>query len=102
MRQVGYGLGIALLLLAAASAVAQVLYLVTTGAYEPVSLGSMWAGISRNSLVGFQALVEKQIAPALWPPIQFVLAVPAWISLAVPGIVLFLACRPRQRGLGGL
>jgi hypothetical protein len=30
------------------------------------------------------------------------LALPAWISLAVPGALLAFFCRPRQRGLGGL
>jgi hypothetical protein len=102
MRQLGYVIGWGLLLVAAATLVAQLFSLWASGGYRPISIGSMWYSFHGNSLVGFQGLVERSLGSMVWTPIQFVLTVPAWISLAVPGAVLALLCRPRQRGLGGL
>jgi hypothetical protein len=102
MRQFGYVFGLAFLILAGASLVAQLFAVWASGAYRPISLGSMWYSLDGNSLVGFQGLVERHLGSMVWAPIQFVLAVPAWLSLAVPGAILAVLCRPRQRGLGGL
>ena len=102
MRSAGYFVGLGLLIFAGAALVAQLFSLWASGAYQPISIGSMWFATNGNSLVGFQALIEKNLGSMVWAPIQFVLAAPAWLSLAVPGALLVLACRPRQRGLGGL
>ena len=102
MRQFGYVIGLAFLILAGASLVAQLFTLWASDAYRPISIGSMWYSLDGNSLVGFQGLVERNLGAMVWAPIQFMLALPAWLSLAVPGAVLALLCRPRQRGLGGL
>lgn len=102
MRQLGFVLGVGLLILAGAALVAQLFSLWASGGYRPVSLGSMWYSLDGNSLVGFQGIVERNLGSMVWSPIQFVLTVPAWISLAVPGALLAFFCRPRQRGLGGL
>jgi hypothetical protein len=102
MRQLGYVIGWGLLLVAGATLVAQLFSLWASGGYRPISIGSMWFSLDGNSLVGFQGLIERSLGAMVWAPIQFVLTVPAWISLAVPGAVLALLCRPRQRGLGGL
>jgi hypothetical protein len=102
MRQLGYVIGWGLLLVAAATLVAQLFSLWASGGYRPISIGSMWFSLDGNSLVGFQGLIERGLGSMVWAPIQFVLTVPAWISLAVPGAALALLCRPRQRGLGGL
>jgi hypothetical protein len=102
MRQLGYVIGLAILIVAGATLVAQLLALWASGAYRPISIGSMWFSLDGNSLVGFQGLVERNLGAVVWTPIQFVLTVPAWISLAVPGALLVFLCRPRQRGLGGL
>ena len=102
MRQFGYVIGLAFLILAGASLVAQLFAVWASGAYRPITIGSMWYSLDGNSLVGFQGLVERNLGGMVWAPIQFVLAVPAWLSLLVPGAVLALLCRPRQRGLGGL
>mgnify|MGYP004205355891 FL=1 len=57
--------------------------------------GQIWASIDPNSLVGFGALVEKQIDPDLWLNVVLpVLQWPAWIVPAVLGVVLVLAARP--------
>ncbi|MCB1883920.1 MAG: hypothetical protein KDG89_07980 [Geminicoccaceae bacterium] len=93
-------IGFVLLIVAAATAVAQILYFVSGDPYRPVSIGSMWYAVDGNSLVGFQGLIEKNLGGMVWAPIQFLLTVPAWISLAVPGIVLVLLCRTRERGFG--
>lgn len=100
MRSFFYALGMILLVVAGGCGVAELLHLTAGSGYRPVSLGSIWFNLSANSLVGFQALVEKQISPAVWSPIQFLLEVPAWLILAPIGLILTLACKPRQRGFG--
>ncbi len=98
MRQLGHSLGILLLILAAAAGVAQLLTIWAAGVYRPLSLGSVWYAIHANSLVGFQALIEKSVGSLVWMPIQFLLGLPAFLVLGVPGILLLLWCRPRHRG----
>ena len=100
MRQFGYGFGILLLVLAAASGFAQLLMIWAAGGYRPVSLGSIWYNIHANSLVGFQALIEKSLGSLVWMPIQFLLALPAFLVLGIPGLILLISCRPRHRGFG--
>ena len=102
MRQLGYLIGLAILIVAGATLVAQLFALWASGSYRPISIGSMWFSLDGNSLVGFQGLIERNLGAVVWAPIQFVLTMPAWISLAVPGALLAFFCRPRQRGLGGL
>jgi hypothetical protein len=97
MRSFGYGVGIGLLVAGAAAAVAEFLTMLQ-GAPSTLSLGAIWFRIHANSLVGFQALVEQGLTPALWPPIQWLLTLPAWLVLAPPGLVLVLLCRARARG----
>ncbi|MFO1067186.1 MAG: hypothetical protein U1E14_01540 [Geminicoccaceae bacterium] len=98
MRRFGFGLGVLLLVFAAATGFAQLLALATGTTVTPVTLGSLWAGVSANSLVGFQALVEKSISPALWVPVVWILLLPAWVTFGVPGLLLVLLCRRRGRG----
>ncbi|MEZ5825227.1 MAG: hypothetical protein R3C97_10960 [Geminicoccaceae bacterium] len=100
MRQFLYGLAFVLLVLAGATAIAEAFHMLASGSYRPVSLGSIWYSLDGNSLVGFQALIEKNISPVVWSPIQFLLTLPAWIVLGAPGLLLLLTCRPRHRGLG--
>ncbi len=97
MRQLGHALGTLLLLLAASAAVAQLLMVWATGGFEAVSLGRIWYNIHANSLVGFQALVESSLGPWAWGPVRFLLGIPAFIVLAVPGFLLWLAGRGRSR-----
>jgi uncharacterized protein (DUF2062 family) len=97
MRKFGYWLGVGLLVAGGAVAVAEILTMVQ-GARSTLSIGAIWFRIHANSLVGFQALIEKQLLPTLWPPIQWLLTVPAWLVLAPPGLLLVLLCRDRGRG----
>lgn len=96
LRTIGYWLGVALLIIGGATAVAELLA-IAQGAPSRVSLGFIWFQIHPNSLVGFQALIEKQVALWLWPPIQFVLALPAWLILVPLGALLVFACRAGSR-----
>ena len=93
MRKVGCGLGLVLLALAVAGALAEVVM----AAHPPISLGWLWFQIDGNSLVGFQALIEKRVSPALWPPIQSVLTWPLWLSAGIPGLLLALSCLGLRR-----
>lgn len=101
MRSFLFGLGVTLLIGAGACAVAEVMHLTMGASYQRVSLGSIWFGINGNSLVGFQALIEKSISPMVWAPIQLVLTVHAWLVLAPIGLILVLTCRQRNRGFSG-
>jgi hypothetical protein len=97
MRTFGYGLGLALVLAGAAVGVAE-LFTIVQGAPSTLSLGAMWYRLHANSLVGFQALIENGLSPALWPPVQVLLTVPAWLLLVPLGLLLLVLCRPRGAG----
>jgi hypothetical protein len=97
MRKFGCWLGIGLLVAGAAAAVAEVLAMVL-GAPATLSIGAIWFRIHANSLVGFQALIENGITPLVWPPIQWLLTLPAWLVLVPPGLLLMLLCRQKGRG----
>jgi hypothetical protein len=94
MKKLGCGIGLVLLVLAAASTLAPI---VMQGPHPPISLGWLWFQIDGNSLVGFQALIEKRVSPALWGPIQSVLTWPVWLSLGIPGLLLALCCLALRR-----
>ena len=96
MRRFCYWCGVGLLIAGAAVAVAELLTLVQ-GAPATLSPGAIWFRLHGNSLVGFQALVEKGPLPWLWPPIQYLLTLPSWLILVPPGLVLMLGCRARAR-----
>jgi len=96
MRKLGCGLGLVLLALAVAGALAPI---VMQGAHPAISIGWLWFQIDGNSLVGFQALIEKRVSPALWTPIQTVLTWPVWLALGIPGLVLGLCCLALRRRL---
>ena len=98
MRRCGFALGLALATLAAAVAVAQLYSLLARGGYAPITLGTIWFHVHANSLVGFQALIEKSVSPTLWPPILWLLGLPAWLLLGAVGALLLLTARSRRRG----
>jgi hypothetical protein len=96
MRKFGYWLGVVLLVAGAAAAVAELLTIVQ-GAPSTLSIGAIWFRIHGNSLVGFQALIEKGVSPLIWPPIQWLLTLPTWLVLVPPGLLLVFLCRDRGR-----
>lgn len=60
----------------------------------------VWSAIHQNSLAGLQSLVQ-QAAPWLWDPVVVtILAQPAWLVLAVIGILLIVIGRKKKRLIG--
>jgi hypothetical protein len=60
----------------------------------------VWSAIHQNSLAGLQSLVQ-QAAPWLWDPVGVtILAQPAWLVLAVIGILLIVIGRKKKRLIG--
>lgn len=100
MRQVARWLGLALLVLGAAAAVAEVLTMVASGGASRVSLGAVWYALGANSLVGFQAAVERAGGEIGQQILLALLALPAWLVLGLLGAALWLLGRPSGRGLG--
>jgi hypothetical protein len=96
MRTFGYWLGVGLLIAGAAAGAAE-LFALLQGGTSSLSPGAIWFRLHGNSLVGFQALIEKGPLPWLWAPIQYVLTVPAWALLIPPGLLLVVLCRLRAR-----
>jgi len=94
------GLGLTLLLLGAAAAVGDVLSLLANGGRTRVSLGSVWYALSANSLVGFQAAVERNLGELAGSALLTLLALPLWIVLGLPGFACWLLARRERRGLG--
>ena len=65
--------------------------------YTSLSLGDLWAMIDANSLVGLQALIEKDIDPDLWLNVGLpALRCPLWIVTAVVSALLLLVRRRRR------
>jgi hypothetical protein len=91
MRAFGYWLGVALLIAGVAAALADLVSHVH-GPPATYSPGAIWFRINANSLVGFQALIEKGPWPWLWPPVQELLTLPTWLILLPPGLLLVFAC----------
>ncbi len=64
--------------------------------YTSLSIGGLWAEIDANSLVGLQALIEKNVDPDLWLDIVLpVLGFPLWIATGVISVLLLLLRRRR-------
>jgi hypothetical protein len=89
MRSFGFWLGGALLIAGAAAAIADLVSQVQ-GTPTTYSLGAIWFRINANSLVGFQALIEKGPLPWLWPPVQELLILPSWLIFLPLGLLLVL------------
>lgn len=95
---IGRIIGAALLLAALAAFGHEVFSAVGEGGYRLIAAGELWARADGNSLVGFQALIEKNAPPWLWSDIVLpVLLGPAWAIPLVPGLLLLWFCRRRRR-----
>ena len=96
---VGRVIGLALLLAAVVAAGVEFVALVGSGEYQMLSFGDHWSRLHPNSLVGLQALIEKNLSEtAFFDFVVPALALPLWPTLGVPGLILFLiAVRPRRR-----
>ncbi len=98
MRRIGFGLGAALLVVAAALMVAQLLALLAGTAAAPVSLATIWSGLGEASLIGLQGMIERTAGSVAWTTLHWLLSLPAWIPFGLLGILLLLAGRRRGRG----
>jgi len=68
------------------------------GSYNSLASGELWARVHANSLVGFQALIEKNTFPWLWREVLLpILLAPAWAITALPGLFIILLCHTRRR-----
>jgi hypothetical protein len=101
VRRVGYAIGLLFLFLAAASLVAQILSVIAHGGYRLISLASICEALGAQSLSGLQTAVESQVSAALWPPLAWLLALPAWLLLGLVGALLFFTGRGSARARGG-
>jgi hypothetical protein len=97
MKSIVYGLGILLLIAGTAGAVAEAFFTLVEGGHRSLALGTVWYRLHADSLLGLRALIELRLGPALWTPVVHVLALPAWVVFAVPGLVLLLLARERLR-----
>jgi hypothetical protein len=98
VKRVGFGVGLALMVVALATAVAQLFSLLAHGGYVPVALASIWGSVHAPSLERVQALVEQALAPAVWRILRWLLGLPAWLVTGLLGALLLVACRRRGRG----
>ena len=91
-------LGLAGLLVALAVFGHEVYRAIDDGGYRLISGGELWREAHANSLVGFGALIERDIAPWLLSDVVVpVLSGPAWAIPLVPGFLLFVVARRRRR-----
>lgn len=61
------------------------------------SLSENWGWLHADSLAGLRAFVsDRFFAPLLQPATEAVLALPGWLALAVPGVLLAWAGRSRR------
>jgi hypothetical protein len=61
---------------------------------------ALWEGTHQNSLVALQALIQERV-PWLWEPIDVgILNQPAWLVLAVIGVLLIMMGRKKKPLIG--
>ncbi|MSP67904.1 MAG: hypothetical protein EXQ96_07395 [Alphaproteobacteria bacterium] len=96
---VGRVIGLALLLAGIVAAGVEIVTLVGSGQYQMLSFGDLWSRLHANSLVGLQALIEKNLSETAFLDVVVpALALPLWPTLGGLGLILFLiALRPRRR-----
>lgn len=100
MHRLASRLGLFFLVLGAAAAVAEVLTLVASGGASRVSLGTIWYALAANSLVGFQAAVERSFGELGGAVLVTILALPAWLVFGLCGLALWLYGRGARRSFG--
>ena len=90
-------LGLALLVGAfAAAAAGMVAHRIAGGPGVAMSAHDLWYTLRPGSLVVAEAALER-LHPWLWDPvIASLLAVPAWLLLGLPGLLLVWRSRPRR------
>ena len=96
MRRFGRVVGWVLILLALAVLGGDVLNALDNGGFVARPFGQLWFQIDAGSLTLTQSVVQRYIHPSLWEPgITTILLLPAFVVIAVPGVLLALLCRAR-------
>ena len=94
---VGRIIGWLLLVCAVAVLGRDLLASISEGSLAVVSLGELWASISRSSLNTLQAGIERYVSVWLWDSVVFpMLHIWAFAYFLVPGLALVLLCRDRE------
>ena len=66
-----------------------------------ILLGELWYNLDAQGLNLTQAIVQRYLLPSLWDPVIVTLLLwPAWIVFLMPGILLALIFRKRQKNEG--
>lgn len=63
-----------------------------------LSAYEVWAALSPKGLVIARYMVERDLSPALWPPLVTVMSLPGWLILGLPGAALVWLCRASGKG----
>lgn len=87
-----------LLIAAALALLAREAYLwVVTGEWNVTTAYELWFNLHQNSLLWFQAAIERNLSVGFWNFIEMVLNGPGWLVLGIPGLLLALVRRGRRR-----
>ena len=94
-------LGMIVLAAAVAAATSDAFALLTGRADHVAKVGDWWSHLHRNSLLLLQPAIERHVEPYigqwLWDPVVLtILTSPAWLVLAIIGLVLVLLGRNRS------
>ena len=96
---VGRLIGLLVLLSGLAVLVRDLIAWADTGHFAPIVLGQLWFNLAPASLNLVQAVIQRYVFPALWEPgITTLLLLWAAPALILPGGVLLILCRRRERG----
>ena len=94
-------LGWIFLILGCSALGGELLLSVQAGSYVPLSLAGLWQQIHASSFIGAEKIFMGTPLDWLWNPVILtILAVPAWIPLAVlAGLFLHWGRRKRRKGV---
>lgn len=94
---IGRLLGFLLLTAAALAGGAEIVRSLEAGTWTPLAAGQAWFRFDPGSLNLVQAVTQRHLLPELWDPVAVaILQGPLWLVLLVPGLLLWLAFRPRS------
>jgi hypothetical protein len=97
MRTFAYWVGTVLVITGAAIAVADLLAYLAVPEADRLSLAVIWHRLHAGSLAALQELVQG-LSGTLWTAMAYVLLLPAWLTLTLPGALLMLLNRRRRGG----
>ena len=75
---------------------------VNGGPFSLSALGHHWFRLDPSSLNGLQAFVQRQLVPEIWDhALQPWLSAPSLVALGVPGLLLAILFRQKNRRIFG-